>query len=399
LVGKRLKETDNEMVFIGGGARMVSMRSHIFDQLRRLQMCFALWRSSANVVRCLRPDPLLSVASFSIVLTCVLLIGACGDAAARDDPIVITGPTMGTTYAVKLYDASGNVDTAALQSRIDALLERINDQMSTWRPDSELSRFNNSQDPGWFPVSAETAYVVKAAAAISALSDGAFDVTVGPIVNLWGFGPEGSNTGPPSEQEIEKTMDRVGYRQLNVRASPSALRKQHSDVYVDLSAIAKGFAVDEVTRLLGDQGIQSYLVEIGGELRARGSKPDGSFWNVGIERPLSGERSVQSVVALREAAIATSGDYRNYVEKDGKRYSHTINPRTGRPIAHGLASVSVITASAMRADALATAIMVMGPEEGYQLAVREALAVQLIIRSGDYVRVLATPQFESYLLR
>jgi len=346
-----------------------------------------------------RFDFLPPFAPFSIVLCCVLLLGACSDAADRDDFIVITGPTMGTTYAVKLYHTDGETGADALRQQIDDLLERINDQMSTWRPASELSRFNKSRDSGWVPVSAEIASVVEAAATISALSDGAFDVTVGPIVNLWGFGPERSDARPPSEQHIERTMERVGYRQLAVRASPSALRKQRPDIYVDLSAIAKGFAVDEVARLLDERHIQSYLVEIGGELRARGSKPDGSPWKVAIERPLPGERSVQSVVVLRDHAIATSGDYRNYVEKDGARYSHTINPRTGRPIAHGLASVSVITASAMRADALATAIMVMGPEQGYRLAEREALAVQLIIRSGDDFRVLATPQFESLLLR
>jgi thiamine biosynthesis lipoprotein len=337
------------------------------------------------------------VASFPALLCCVLLLGVFGDAEGSGDFIAITGLTMGTTYAVKLHDVDVEID--ALQSQINTLLERINDQMSTWRPDSELSRFNSSRSPGWFPVSTETAYVVEAAEAISVLSDGAFDVTVGPIVNLWGFGPEGSNAGPPSEQQIKTTMERVGYRKLNVRVSPSALRKQHPEMYVDLSAIAKGFAVDEVTRLLDERHIRAYLVEIGGELRARGSKPDGSPWTVAIERPLPGERVVQSIVALRDHAIATSGDYRNYVEKDGKRYSHTIDPRTGRPIAHGLASVSVITSSAMRADALATAIMVMGPEQGYRLAAREALAVQLIIRGGDRPRVLVTPRFESYLLR
>ena len=332
----------------------------------------------------------------SIVLSGVLLLAACGE--DRDDTIVITGPTMGTTYAVKLAVAGAGVDAGTLQAQIDSLLERIDGQMSTWRADSELSRFNSSRNSGWFPVSAETAYVVEAAAAISALSHGAFDVTVGPIVNLWGFGPERREAGPPSEQQIQATMARVGYRYLAVRASPSALRKQRPDVYVDLSAIAKGFAVDEVARLLDEQHIQSYLVEIGGELRARGSKADGTPWKVAIEQPRPGERAVQSIVALRDHAIATSGDYRNYVEKDGKRYSHTINPRTGRPIVHGLASVSVITASAMRADALATAIMVMGPEEGYRLAVDEALAAQLIIRSEDQHRVMATPQFERFLL-
>ena len=346
-----------------------------------------------------RPGFLPPVALSSILLSCLLLLDACGEAADRDAPIVITGATMGTTYAVKLYDANSDVETDALQSEIDDLLERTNNQMSTWRPDSELSRFNKSRDPGWFPVSAETATVVDAAQTISALSTGAFDVTVGPVVNLWGFGPGRSDAAPPSIQQIKSAMKRVGYRQLAVRASPSALRKQHPDMYVDLSAIAKGFAVDELARLLDARHIASYLVEIGGELRGHGSKPDGSPWKVAIEQPLSGERSAQNVVALRDTAIATSGDYRNYVEMDGKRYSHTINPRTGRPIAHGLASVSVVTASAMRADALATAIMVMGPEEGYRFAVREALAVQLLIRSGDQFRVLATAQFDSYLLR
>jgi thiamine biosynthesis lipoprotein len=340
----------------------------------------------------------LHIAPFSIVFSCILLLGACSDAADRKDPIVISGPTMGTAYAVKLHDATAEVDAAALKLEIDALLERINDQMSTWRPDSELSRFNSNGGTDWFPVSAATAYVIEAAEGISVLSNGAFDVTVGPVVNLWGFGPDRNKADPPSQEQIEKAMERVGYRQLAVRASPAALRKQRPDLYVDLSAIAKGFAVDEVSRLLDERNIQSYLVEIGGELRARGSKPDGSPWKVAIEQPLSSERSVQSIVSLGDHAIATSGDYRNYMEKDGKRYSHTINPRTGRPIAHGLASVSVITASAMRADALATAIMVMGPLEGYRLAIREALAVQLIIRSGDQLQVLATPEFESYLL-
>jgi len=303
---------------------------------------------------------------------------------------------MGTTYAVKLF--ADDVEIAALQSNIDALLERINGQMSTWRSDSELSRFNSSRDLNWFPVSAETAYVVEAAATISVLSEGAFDITVGPVVNLWGFGPDPGDAGLPSQQVIEETMERVGYRQLSVRSSPSALRKQHADMYVDLSAIAKGFAVDAIARLLDEGRIQSYLVEIGGELRTRGSKGDGSDWKVAIEQPLAGERSVQSIVALRDRAIATSGDYRNYVEQDGKRYSHTINPRTGHPIAHGLASVSVIADSAMVADGLATAIMVMGPEEGYRLALREELAVQLIVRSGDQFRVLVTPQFENHAL-
>jgi FAD:protein FMN transferase len=338
------------------------------------------------------------IALLCLILSCNLLLSARAQAAPGDDPVVVTGPTMGTGYAVKFYPGTIDVDIQRIQSQIDALLERINNQMSTWRADSELSRFNKSSSTDWFPVSTELAYVVEAAAAVSSLSGGAFDVTVGPVVNLWGFGPDRGSGEIPSQSQIREAMERVGYRQLLARSSPAALRKQRPDLYVDLSAIAKGFAVDEVTRLLDDWHIPSYLVEIGGELRARGAKGDGSAWNVAIERPLSGERTVQDVVALGNVAIATSGDYRNYVENDGQRYSHTIDPHTGLPIAHGVASVSVITASAMQADALATAIMVMGPEEGYGLAVKEALAVQLILRADDGFRVMMTPQFEHYLL-
>jgi len=349
------------------------------------------------LVICIRYDFRLLVVRSLIVTIGILLLSACGDSADRNDAIVIDGPTMGTTYAVKFHDAA--VDVVDLRARIEGVLERINALMSTWRPDSELSRFNRSGDSGWFPVSDETVQVVEAAAAASALSDGAFDVTVGPIVNLWGFGPEKGISEVPSQQQIEKALQRIGYQDLSVRTSPAALRKMRPDMYVDLSAIAKGFAVDEVARLLDARNIQSYLVEIGGELRARGSKPGGTPWKVAIERPLPGERSVQDIVALHDAAIATSGDYRNYVEKNGKRYSHTIDPRSGRPIDHGLASVSVIAASAMRADALATAIMVLGPQAGYRLAVRESLAVQLIVASATGLQVKTTPAFESYLLR
>lgn len=350
-------------------------------------MCCGPWSSSVN-------SPSVSLGS---LLSCLLLLAACGDSADRNRPIAITGPTMGTTYAVKLYASA--VDVGALQEQIDARLARINALMSTWRADSELSRFNSSREVGWFPVSAETAFVVEAAADISALSDGAFDVTVGPVVNLWGFGPERDKVEVPADDAIDLAMQRVGYRQLDVRTSPAALRKRRPDMYVDLSAIAKGFAVDELARLLDERDIPSYLVEIGGELRAGGPKPDATPWKVAIERPVAGERSVQAVVALRTEAIATSGDYRNFVEKNGIRYSHTIDPHTGRPIGHGLASVSVIAASAMRADGLATAIMVLGPEKGLRLALRESLAVQLIVASTDGFRVLATPEFKAYVLR
>lgn len=336
---------------------------------------------------------------FSTSLVCLLSIAVCGDTIARAEIVLVSGATMGTTYAVKLDDPDGRIDTATIQSAIDDRLERINDQMSTWRPDSELSRFNAVGNSDWFAVSPDVVRVVDAASDVSTLSGGAFDVTVGGLVNLWGFGPRGVGGATPTDAQIEGALARVGYRRLATRASPPALRKEDPHTYVDLSAIAKGFAVDEVARLLDAWQVPSYLVEIGGELRARGVKPDGSPWKVAIEQPRPGEWSLQGIVRLQDAAIATSGNYRNFLERDGGRYSHTIDPRTGRPVTHALASVSVIASSAMRADALATAIMVVGPDEGFRLARRENLAAQLILRSGDGFRVLATPPFERQRLR
>jgi len=333
------------------------------------------------------------IARGSILILQLVAIATGGNAYAEDALTVISGPTMGTTYTVKLHGAE--VDRDALESAIDAVLERINDSMSTWRPDSELSRFNRSNTTDWFAVSAELTHVVAAAESISSVSDGAFDVTVGPLVNLWGFGPEGRADKPPSEPQIERIMPLIGYRMLAVSTVPSALRKREPDMYVDLSAIAKGYAVDAIAQLLDERQVRTYLVEIGGELRARGARSDTTPWRIAIERPVPGMRTAQSIVALRDTAIATSGDYRNYVERDGKRFTHTIDPRTGRPITNALASVSVITDTAMRADAFATAILVLGPEEGYALAVREALAAQLIVKAGGGFEVRTTPQFDA----
>ena len=338
-----------------------------------------------------------AIARFSIVTLQFATLAIGGISHAADALIVISGPTMGTTYTVKLHGAEADRDQ--LQVAIDTVLERINDSMSTWRADSELSRFNKSKSTDWFPVSAELTRVVAAAEKISNASDGAFDVTVGPLVNLWGFGPEGRAAAPPSEQQIENIMPLVGYRKLAVSTIPPALRKQHPGMYVDLSGIAKGYAVDAIAQLLDERKVRAYLVEIGGELRARGARNDGTPWRIAIERPVPGTRNAQSIVALRDSAIATSGDYRNYVERDGQRYTHTIDPRSGRPITNVLASVSVVTDTAMRADAFATAIMVLGPEEGYALAVREALAAQLVVKAGGGFEVRATPKFEALLLR
>jgi len=305
-----------------------------------------------------------------------------------------TGRTMGTSYSVKVAKFPPGPTRKQIQAEIDRRLELINDQMSTYRPDSQLSRFNKSQGTDWFEVSPATATVVAEALRISELSDGAFDVTVGPLVNLWRFGPDKANKGFPTDHAIAEAKARVGYRKLQVRLDPPALKKAQPNVYVDLSAIAKGYAVDQLAGYLDELGLSNYLVEIGGEVIARGTKSNDRPWRVGIESPLYDQRQLHMAIELNRHAMATSGDYRNYFEHEGKHYSHTIDPRTGRPVDHTLASVTVVTDNCMTADALATAIMVMGPNKGFQLAKEQNLAVFLMMRDGDKFTEKATGQFQ-----
>jgi thiamine biosynthesis lipoprotein len=314
---------------------------------------------------------------------------------AAEEPLVITGPTMGTEYTIKLFNVSQNLTEAELKSGIESMLDKINDAMSTWQDDSELSRFNHSGSSDWFEVSPDTAEVVAEAIRVHETTDGAFDVTVNPLLKLWGFGPYDRPEYVPTAEEIAAVQIDVGCENIKVRRDPPALRKSRPKVQIVLSGIAKGFAVDRVVEWLDEQGVSACLVEIGGEVRAHGTKPDGQPWVIGIEKPTPGERSVQKVVELSNRAMATSGDYRNYYEQDGRRYSHTIDPRSGKPIAHRLAAVSVVADSCMTADAVATALMVLGPDEGYNLAVERDWAAYLIIRDGDRFIEKQTPRFRA----
>jgi thiamine biosynthesis lipoprotein len=334
---------------------------------------------------------------------CLLLAGgAVGYFACRAKPqtvrtVALAGSTMGTTYAVKLSDPPRNVALETLQADLDRRLERLNDLMSTYRKDSELSRFNRHRDDDWFAVSEETVEVATAALAISRLTDGAFDVTVGPLVNLWNFGPDPQPDRFPTEAEIDRERQRVGYRRLEVRQNPPALRKTHPDLQLDFSAIAKGYAVDVLARRLTALGVTGFMVEIGGEIRTQGRKPDGQPWRIGIEKPIPGKRSVREVVALSGESLAVSGDYRNFFEKDGRRYAHGIDPHTGRPVEHNLASVSVIADECMTADAWATALLIVGPDAALRLAREQTLDVLLILRTKEAFEERMTAGFKKFL--
>ncbi|MBZ5712604.1 FAD:protein FMN transferase [Nannocystis pusilla] len=304
---------------------------------------------------------------------------------------VFAGPTMGTTWRVTVVHEGR--DPAAIQPMIDAELAEIDRQMSTWRDDSAISEFNRRADTSPFSAPAGLLAVVALAQQVSERTAGAFDITVSPLVDAWGFGRPGPVSAPTDEQ-LAAVRARVGWQQLHVDPTASTLRKDQPELTITLSAIAPGYAADVISDRLVELGFPRHLVDVGGEFRARGDGPEGP-WRLGIERPdgPTDERVVQEVVPLRDAALATSGDYRNYREENGRRISHTIDPRTGRPIDHTLASVTVIHDTAALADAWATGLNVLGPDDGFALAEREGLPALFLVRDGDGFAARATAAF------
>ncbi len=333
----------------------------------------------------------LAVAARLAVPGSVLALAGCGGSGARDAMTRLSGPTMGTGYRVSLPQKLSADETEAVRATVEAALGQVDALMSTYRSDSELSAFNAAGAKTWLEVAPDTAAVMAEALRTGSLSGGAFDVTVGPLVDLWGFGP-GDRQGVPGDEAIADAAALSGQNALQF-VPGRGMAKDRDGLRVDLSGIAKGHAVDLVAERLEAAGFDSYLIDVGGELKSRGRKADGAIWRVGIERPVPGERQVQRVVTLEGGAIATSGDYRNFFERGGRRYSHTIDPRTGRPVEHTLASVSVVADSAMTADALSTALMVMGPEEGLALAETLELSALFLLRSDGEIAERGTRAF------
>ncbi|TWU47464.1 Thiamine biosynthesis lipoprotein ApbE precursor [Rubripirellula tenax] len=330
----------------------------------------------------------------------LLLCDSLSSVVAADSVMLeFSGQTMATTYSVKVFGPAESVDVDDLRIDIDGVLRNVNDQMSTYLKSSEISRFNASDSTDWFPISPEFADVVDAALSIAVKTNGAFDITVAPLVNAWNFGPSPRTGKAPSDETIQQLLATIGYQKLTVRMDPPSLKKSIPSLMVDLSAIAKGHAVDRVVEFLNSKGMKDVFVEIGGEVRTSGSKA-GQWWKVGIQMPdaATDQWTVAHALSTSDSdrAMATSGDYRNFFESDGKRYSHTIDPRTGRPIDHALASVSVVTASCVDADAWATAINVLGPDDGLAIATKEGLDTLLISRAGDEFLRIGTGTLSQY---
>jgi len=325
---------------------------------------------------------------------------AAGSVAGCARPVhaTIRGLTMGTSYTVELAAPLANTARTELVNLIEAELAAINRAMSTYDPQSELSAFNRRQDLGWAPASGGLLQVLESASRISASTQGAFDVTVGPLVDLWGFGPQFHAQRVPNDDTIAQTRKSVGYQHVQIDRSAGAIRKRHSRTQIDLYAIAPGYGVDRLAMILESQGIGDYLIEIGGEFRARGTTAAGRPWRVGIERPVEGRRLIGEVVVLQNQAIGTSGTTKDFFEQDGRHYSHSIDPATGRPVEHPPMAVSVVADTTMEADGWATALLVLGPDRGYALAQARGLAAILVTASGPSFDVHITDALRGHLL-
>lgn len=317
-----------------------------------------------------------------------LALAACKHGASI---LRLTGLTMGTTYTVVAIDETRSLSEAQVAEAIKTALAQVNDGLSNWDANSAVSRLNARTDTAPVALSNDLAAVMDAAQLVHAASDGRFDTTAGPLIELWGFGAPGTTT-MPSETAIADAMARTGHGDVLALGSGS-LQKRRPDAQVYLAGIGKGYGADEVARALEALGLANYMVEIGGDIYASGQNADGLPWQIGIETPTALDRSVYGVVGLSGLGLASSGDYRNYFERDGRRFSHVIDPGTGHPITHQTASATVLAENSMLADAWSTAMLILGRERGLEIAEAHDIAVLFIDRDGDAYRSQESTRF------
>lgn len=340
-----------------------------------------------------------SIAKGLLLSAALLLLAGCNDNETRPQ-IDIAGKTMDTFYSVKISGAVSQ-NKQQLQQEIDALLEQANDDISTYRPNSVLSRFNHNPSSEPQPIPRGMADIILTAQRIGRDTGGAMDITVGPLVNLWGFGPDKHPVKIPSQQQIDAARANTGLQHLKLISDGQGewLQKDLPGMYVDLSTLGEGYGVDRLMQLMARKGITNYLVSVGGAVSSRGVNGQNQPWRVAIQKPTDRENAVQALVDLQGYGISTAGSYRNYFEQDGQRYSHVIDPVTGRPITHKLVSVTVIAPTALEADGWDTGLMVLGSEKALTLAEEKGLAVYLIVKTDDGFSAVMTPQFKAFLVQ
>ncbi|WP_264214218.1 FAD:protein FMN transferase [Leisingera thetidis] len=333
----------------------------------------------------------------ALILPVTLLLPGCWFGSAPEE-LRLSGETMGTTYSVVAIGTG--LDHEALAAAVEGTLAAVNAKMSNWDPASEVSTFSAARSTAPVRVSPEFADVLAAANDVHEKTGGKFDVTLGPLIELWGFGPRRPEDPVPSDEDIAAALESVGQaRLLTLDVTAGTLKKSAPETGINLSAIAKGYGVDAVAAVLEGFGADRYMVEIGGDLVTKGDNAKGEAWRIGIEKPGAGAQTVQLIVPVSNLGLATSGDYRNYFEHDGVRYSHILDPVAGRPVTHSTTSVTVIAENAMLADAWATAMLVLGRENGLKLAEAHKLAVFFIDRDvqagADAYMTSASSAFEA----
>jgi thiamine biosynthesis lipoprotein len=307
-----------------------------------------------------------------------LVLACLGLAGCAEQVLEFGGPTMGSSYSVKYLPGAQGPTVAQAQAATEAILAEVDQQLSTYRDDSLIAQFNALPANSCQPMPAEVLALVRFGEQLSQQSAGAFDLTLEPLLNLWGFGPQARGEQVPTPAQIAQVRGRIGHQHLRIDAQQLC---KDALVEVDFNSIAAGYAVDRISARLAELGVRSYLIEVTGELKAQGKKPDGSAWRIAIEAPLEHQQVAQRILPLDGYGVSTSGDYHNYFEQDGLRYSHTLDPQTGAPIRHRLAQVTVVDRSVQRADGLSTLLMVLGPERGLAFAEREGIAALFVSRA------------------
>lgn len=304
---------------------------------------------------------------------------------------VLSGPTMGSTYTIKYVYNTTTPAADAVGVAVQNILDEVDRQMSTYRLDSDIARFNQSPANTCMPMPQPVLELAQYGYELSRSSDGAFDLTLGPLLDLWGFGPQARGKHVPSSDEIAAAKAKIGYQ--HVRVVNDQLCKD-ADVKVEFNSIAAGYTVDRISERFAELNIDSYMIEVTGELIAKGLKPDGTPWRIALEQPLGdGQRVIQRILEIDGYGLNTSGDYRNYFEEDGVRFSHTIDPQVGAPISHRLASVTVVDRSTLHADGLGTLLLVLGPERGLAFAEEHKIAAFFVMRDGEGFATQVSSEF------
>jgi FAD:protein FMN transferase len=322
------------------------------------------------------------------VLGLLAVLSGCGNGNAMES---FGGPTMGSSYSIKYVHRAGLPAPTEVQAEVEKILAQVDRQMSTYRSDSDIERFNHLPAHQCRNMPAPVLELVRVGQRLSQQSEGSYDLTVEPLLNLWGFGPQSRKEVVPSAEALAQVRQQVGYQHLRIQGDQLC---KDAAVEVDFNSLAAGYAVDTIAARLEAMGIHDYLAEATGELKAAGRKLDGTPWRIALEEPRDDQQVAQRIIALDHYAVSTSGDYRHYFEQDGRRYSHAFDAHTGAPVSHTLASVTVIHPSALMADGLSTLLLILGPQRGWDYAATHAIGAFFVIRTDTGFVIRTNEAFE-----